>query len=109
VNPLVVPSSHLYEGVTTTHLKLWCPGCGDLHMITTAMSDGAPTWTWDGNTKAPTINPSILVNQGRAHPGKEICHSFVRDGQWQFLTDSTHQLAGQTVPMVPVPDWLIDA
>lgn len=35
------------------------------------------------------------------------CHSFIRSGQWQFLADCAHKLAGQTVPMVPVPDWLL--
>lgn len=33
------------------------------------------------------------------------CHSFVRDGKWEFLTDSAHKLAGQTVPLPPIPDW----
>jgi hypothetical protein len=27
------------------------------------------------------------------------CHSFVVDGQIQFLGDCTHKLAGQTVPL----------
>lgn len=35
------------------------------------------------------------------------CHSFIRDGHWQFLGDCAHALANQTVPMVPVPDWMI--
>lgn len=35
------------------------------------------------------------------------CHSFLKKGQWQFLNDSAHSLAGQTVPMVPLPDWLM--
>lgn len=34
------------------------------------------------------------------------CHSFLRAGRWQFLGDSAHALAGQTVDMVPLPDWL---
>lgn len=35
------------------------------------------------------------------------CHSFVVDGQMQFLGDCTHALAGQTVPIPPWPrpDW----
>ena len=38
-------------------------------------------------------------------PGQlTVCHSFVSDGQWQFLGDCTHALAGQTVPVVPIPD-----
>lgn len=30
------------------------------------------------------------------------CHSFLRAGRWEFLTDSAHRLAGQTVDMVPL-------
>ncbi|MGC4033677.1 MAG: hypothetical protein QM754_18485 [Tepidisphaeraceae bacterium] len=29
------------------------------------------------------------------------CHSFVRDGQIEFLGDCTHELAGKTVPLEP--------
>lgn len=101
-------------------LWLWCPGCDDSHRITVGSSD---SWTWDGNETAPTISPSILVHgvqweQGSkflrpGHPnvptgGQTTCHSFVVAGQWQFLGDCTHALVGQTVPMVPLPDWLND-
>ena len=34
------------------------------------------------------------------------CHSFIRAGRWEFLPDCAHALAGQTVAMVPLPDWL---
>lgn len=30
------------------------------------------------------------------------CHSFLKNGMWQFLNDSAHELAGKTVPMVPL-------
>lgn len=103
---LVREASGHYRGVTTGYLTMWCPGCEDPHTISVSSSDGAQTWQWDGNADAPTISPSILVNQGHAHPGKQVCHSFVRAGRWEFLTDSTHPLAGQTVPMVPLPEWL---
>jgi cytochrome c1 len=33
-----------------------------------------------------------------------VCHSFVRDGQIEFLADCTHGLAGQTAPLLPWPD-----
>lgn len=82
--------------------------------------DRPGSWTWDGNEAAPTINPSILMTgtqwkygdvfykpNHKVESGAEIrCHSFVRAGQWQFLSDCTHDLAGQTVPMVPIPDDL---
>ena len=90
-------------------LWIWCPGCADLlkdaglHAIPVAPvgAEFGPTWTWDGTLDAPDLSPSIrtLLGEGR------VCHSFLKAGQWEFLTDSTHSLAGQTVPMVPLPDW----
>lgn len=35
------------------------------------------------------------------------CHSFLHNGVWDFLGDSAHELAGQRVPMEPLPDFLI--
>jgi hypothetical protein len=40
-------------------------------------------------------------------PAYGNCHSFLHAGRWQFLGDSGHALAGQTVDMVPLPDWLL--
>ncbi|MGN6413799.1 DUF6527 family protein [Flexivirga sp.] len=103
------------------HVFLWCPGCDALHMVST----GPNGWAFDGNTERPTLSPSLLVKavqwpdgegpeptgakrrdrHPNITPGEHTaCHSFVRDGQWQFLPDSTHHLAGQTVPCVPIPD-----
>lgn len=82
-------------------LYLWCPGCGLIH---TPIVDGKGAWTWDGNLEAPTLSPSILVSYGA---GARSCHSFVRNGQWQYLEDCTHELAGQTVDLPPLPDWAI--
>lgn len=84
---------------------MWCPGCDDLHRVLVRGEDGSipePCWDWDGNTAAPTIDPSILCTYGD-RPGAKRCHSYVRGGRWEFLADCTHSLAGQTVPMVPIP------
>lgn len=87
-------------------LWMWCPGCDDAHRITFDHPNG---WTWDGNEEAPTITPSIFVNDpSRPHPGKPSCHSVVTAGSWYFFGDCSHALAGQTVPMVPLPEWLND-
>lgn len=88
---------------------MWCPGCDHAKGIPVAGEDGTlppdgPSWDWDGNLEAPTLNPSILQHKGGSIPD---CHSFLRAGQWEFLSDCTHELAGQTVPMVPLPDWLV--
>lgn len=93
-----------------TMLMFWCPGCKEAHGVSVQRPAGqpGPLWTWDGNADRPTFSPSVLVRTGRAvdpafvpDPGDppEICHSFVRDGQIQFLGDCTHELAGKTVPL----------
>lgn len=81
---------------------MWCPGCDDLHEIRIG------EWSWDGSLEAPAVSPSILVTmEVPSLPAlARRCHSFLRAGVWEFLSDSTHALAGQSVPMVPMPDWL---
>lgn len=83
-------------------LHFWCPGCDEMHGIQTGNGPG-PRWTWNGNAERPTFAPSVLVTwfEGEARTPMR-CHSFVRDGQIQFLNDCTHALKGQTVPL---PDW----
>lgn len=96
-------------------LTFRCPGCGDTHTVN-------GSWTWNGDVVRPTLSPSVLVTSGhycQSHqPGDDCyctlrakepdtnwpegcyrCHSFVRDGQIEFLSDCTHALAGQTVPL----------
>lgn len=76
-------------------VHFWCPGCEDVHAIRPG------TWDWDATTV--TVSPSIHVQGGSRNL---VCHSFLRNGHWEFLADSTHHLAGQTVPMVPIPEGL---
>ena len=97
-------------------LMVWCPGCqeydeerafGGLHMLpVTGDNKKRPTWGWNGDLVFVTLDPSILTKTTR-HDREFICQSFLKAGQWQFLGDSTHTLASRTVPMVPLPDWVI--
>lgn len=92
----------------------WCPGCSQAHWI--AIGEGAgPRWGYNGNADAPTFTPSILVGWTEPSdvPGefddtskdiRKTCHSFVTDGKIQFLSDCTHGLAGQTVPLSSFPE-----
>jgi hypothetical protein len=89
-------------------IYLWCPACDHLKGIPLPGEDGAlppngPYWGWDGNLEAPTLSPSILQHGSGNLPQ---CHSFLKNGRWEFLSDYTHKLAGQTVDMVPLPDWV---
>lgn len=88
---------------------LWCPACDSAHQIKT------PPWQFDGDLEHPTIGGSILVQgvqwakgEGFHNPRhsvatgeKTICHSFVENGQWRYLNDCTHNLAGCTVRGIP--------
>lgn len=108
-----------YVRVNGDSMWLWCPGCQDSHRI---VIFGPNAWTWNKSTVLPTITPSIKVTgvqwatdqtfHKRRHnveAGAEVvCHSFLTDGQWHFLADSTHVLAGQTAPMAPLPEWLAE-
>lgn len=76
-------------GENADHLRFDCPGCNSAHVITIAPHPNP--WEWNGDTDHPTIAPSVLVTGGEHNIR---CHSFVRDGRIEFLTDCTHALAG---------------
>ncbi len=109
-------------------LSFKCPGCGYAHTVHIGVGDG-PRWSYNGNAEKPTFSPSVLCRTVRGigltdddwaeydriysgpngleavlnHPKfRWVCHSFVVDGRIQFLSDCTHELAGQTVDL---PAW----
>lgn len=107
--------------ISDSEIAIFCPGCDEAHEISIAPG----RWTFNGNLDSPTISPSILRRSGHfaSHfkPGDNcwctydaerpdspsgfkcsICHSFVRDGQIQFLGDCSHELVGLTVEL---PEW----
>jgi len=94
--------SHVLRQATGNRLHFWCPGCNGAHGIQFGEGPG-PRWTWNGSVDKPTFQPSILVRRqfGEAMV-EQVCHSFVTDGQIQFLGDCTHPLAEQTIP---IPEW----
>jgi hypothetical protein len=96
---------------------IFCPACRNGH----GFREGV--WDFNGDYDRPTFSPSMLVMSGHYAPGHtgdecwcsynrehqddhsgfecSVCHSFVKDGNIQFLSDCTHSLAGQTVPLEP--------
>jgi len=80
---------------------MWCPGCDEHHAvpITKPSNGNGVAWTFNGDEEKPTLSPSILVRHKRDNT---VCHSFITDGKIQFLSDSTHKLAGQTVELPEV-------
>lgn len=97
-------------------LLFYCQGCKCHHGVT-------DSWQFNNDLNKPTFSPSILVRstklteQGEAdyeqwckagYPNRNgkpldhvptVCHSFVTDGKIQYLSDCTHELAGQTVEL----------
>lgn len=82
------------------HCLIYCPACEAAHAIVLHPTSG---WVLFGTPEAPTLTPSLL-SRG---PGDFVCHSFVRHGVWEYLTDSTHAHAGSTLPAEPLPEHLI--
>lgn len=98
------------------YLFFFCPGCGEAHMIRARQSGEARGWDFNGDYDRPTFSPSIKVQGKRRITDEEYerikagekldipdmcCHSFIREGRIEFLSDCTHALAGQTVKLEP--------
>ena len=88
-----------------SHLRLVCPAGGCFINLSVRKPgephrQNGPEWEFDGNEEAPTLSPSLL---SRCRGG--VCHSFVRNGEFQFLSDCTHEHAGKSIPLAPLPDW----
>lgn len=87
-----------------THITLNIPGPTGrltLPIILNGKREGTGNWTWNGDTEAPTLRPSVLTT-GRDENGKWRCHSWINDGQAQFLADSSHELKASAVPLLDV-------
>jgi len=99
--------------------KIWCEGCKEKHVLY-VNTPGRYNWSFNGDLDKPTFSPSLLIRCGhyadpnaktcwctynKEHPDNPapfecgICHSFIRDGNIQYLNDCTHYLAGKTLPL----------
>ena len=77
----------------------YCPGCGSLQRLTKA-------WSFNGDLEKPTINPSIKTSGYNEEEGiKYICHSFVRSGKIEFLSDCTHAFRNETVDLPDIEQY----
>ncbi|MDB5445689.1 MAG: putative anaerobic dehydrogenase [Phenylobacterium sp.] len=105
-------------------LSFWCEGCRGVHGVRVK---GSGAWGFNDDYDRPTFTPSVLttgiayeigadgerdisrpIRDAAGERQKLICHTFIADGMVQFLGDCTHSLAGQTRPMVELPDWMRD-
>lgn len=112
-----------YHGEGHEEYLFKCPGCKHDHRIIVNWGvnslahhpDNEPRWQFDRNFDKPTFSPSLLIRwtedltkaeHARVMAGEKIelkklcCHSFIKNGQIEFLGDCTHEFAGQTVGML---------
>lgn len=89
------------NGSTTFQYLFNCPGCKCEH----AFDD---RWKFNEDLEKPTISPSFLQQGSLGFDGEKqnygTCHSFIKEGKIQFLTDCTHDLKGQTVDLIDYKD-----
>ncbi len=91
------------EPAEATHVELHLPGpISHRHIpVLVGMSktrDGTGCWSWNGDVEKPTLRPSIL-NDFRPHDSL-VDHLWITDGQVIFLSDCSHELAGQTLDLL---------
>jgi hypothetical protein len=76
----------------------WCPGCDCIHAF--ALKEVGGHHSFNGDLNNPTVSPSLVQNFA---PGT-MCHSFIKNGMIQFLSDCTHALANKTVELPQIED-----
>lgn len=77
----------------------WCPGCEKMHPL-------PDQWIFDGNLEQPSFTPSFKHTMGR---GGRTCHYTLSQGTLNFCDDSTHILAGKSVPLPDLPIHSFDS
>lgn len=85
--------------------SFYCPGCGKTHAVYTTQEKGYthPIWGFNGDVNKPTFTPSVATLSTMKIAGKYMeirCHSFIREGKIQYLSDCDHAFAGQTIDMI---------
>lgn len=73
-----------------------CPGCNCEHVFD-------DRWQFNQDFDNPTILPSFLqkgfLGFKDEKPFYGTCHSFIKNGEIQFLNDCSHNLRGKTVKL----------
>lgn len=89
------------ESGETKGVVVFCPACQHGHLFnTTPARPGGPVWTFNGDFDRPTFSPSMLTYEPMSDgTHRTICHSFVRDGKIEFLSDCAHSMRGKTVEL----------
>jgi hypothetical protein len=105
---------HTIHGTTEACLGIgvliMCPGCQSLHRpVFRCPEHGGPAEgpVWEGDPYSTPFSMEPSYKATWIEDGVEkVCHSFLRNGQWDFLEDcSAHKLRGLH-PMIDLPHWV---
>jgi hypothetical protein len=92
----------LIHRVNHERVAFWCPGCDRAHGLWVRPHPDA--WEFNFDFVKPTFLPSVKATwEDGPNRDPKVCHSYVKEGLIEFLADSTHALAGKTVPLIEWP------
>ena len=96
---LIIRSSST-DKIQSEGVAIYCPACNTHHLFVKGR------WNFNGDYEKPTFSPSMLVKGGPCNKdgSDRICHSFVKDGKIQYLSDCTHKYVGKTIDLPGVED-----
>lgn len=79
----------------------WCPACDRAHQwnISTTDHPQGLRWGWDGDLKQPSVEPAL-----RHQVGDQVCEYVLRAGILRYSTNSTHDMAGEELPLPVFPE-----
>jgi hypothetical protein len=98
--PKIKKIEYIHDDVVfKTQYLYWCLGCGYDHAFA-LKGEGGHHDFFNGDLDKPTVSPSLVQN---FTPGK-MCHSFIKEGKIQYLSDCHHKLAGQTIELPEYPE-----
>ena len=102
-----------YDGDELIGYLVRCPGCEGFghhmvgfHHMRIKLHPDHDAWQYDGNPDTPTFSPSLLSSSRWWIEEEQRwidyrCHFYLEGGTIRYLSDSTHELAGQKVPLPP--------
>lgn len=112
--PTFSPSMLAYSSVhlcKDEHQYAECDGnCDQLgHSLMWKLPDGSLETRWYKQS-APEGAVEVKAHDVTGHtkaPAWGNCHSFLTNGVWQFLSDCAHVHAGESMPVIPLADWMV--
>ena len=79
-------------------LDAFCPACDFEHSFNVDLEGHGKhsndVWSFNGDYDKPTFRPSMGANMRQTEKHHPRCHSWLTDGKWEYLSDSTTQHGG---------------